>query len=256
MRLAFSRDTANVVDNLGLATEDKKKVAKIIEALTKHMEGAVNETVERRNFRKCRQHARETFDDYLVLLRELIKTCHYCTDECVSKVLRDQIIEGFQDGDTVEELLRQKKLSLEQTIQICRAHESARHQREEIKGSRVALNVTSAYKAKKKSVNLDRPIAARKQPTHEHQRTCGRCGNAHGKYPENCPAFNKTCNKCKKPGHFASHCRTKNPRINELQQPNDNTLTHKQLFAIYAMQGVGRTPTVDVLVQGPMVQRI
>ena len=142
-------------------------------------------------------------------------------------------------------------MSLEQTIQICRAQESARHQREEIKGSRVALNVTSAYKAKKKPVNLDRPIAARKQPTHEHQRTCGRCGNAHGKYPENCPAFNKTCNKCKKPGHFASHCRTKNPRIKGLQQPNDNTLTNKQLFAIYAMQGVGRTPTVDVLVQGP-----
>ena len=100
-------------------------------------------------------------------------------------------------------------------------------------------------------MNLDRPIAARKQPTHEHQRTCGRYGNAHGKHPENCPAFNKTCNKCKKPGHFASHCHTKNPRINELQQPNDNALTHKQLFAIYAMQGVRRTPTVDVLVQGP-----
>ena len=148
MRLAFSRDkanAANVVDNLGLATEDMKKVAKIIEALTKHTEGAVNETVERRNFRKRRQHARETFDDYLVSLRELIKTCHYCTYECVSKVLRDQIIEGLQDGDTVEELLRQKKLSLEQTIQICRAHESARHQRKEIKGSRVAPSVTSAY---------------------------------------------------------------------------------------------------------------
>ena len=66
LRLAFSRDTANVADNLGLATEDKKKVAKIIEALTKHMEGAVNETAERQNFRKRRQHARETFDDYLV----------------------------------------------------------------------------------------------------------------------------------------------------------------------------------------------
>ena len=153
LRLAFSRDTANFVDNLGLATEDKKKVAKIIDALTKHMEGAVNETVERRNFCKRRQHAHETFDDYLVSLRELIKTFQYCTDACVSKVLRDQIIEGLQDGDTVEELLRQKKLSLEQTIQICRAHESARHQREEIKGSHVALNITSAYKAKKKAVN-------------------------------------------------------------------------------------------------------
>ena len=251
LRLAFTRDTANVVDNLGLIAEDKKKVTKIIEALTKHMEGAINETVERRNFRKRRQHARESFDDYLVALRELVKTCRYCTDDCVSKILRDQIIEGLQDGDTIEELLRQKKLSLEQTIQICRAHESAKNQREEIKGSRAALNVTSAYKAKKKSTNRDRPMAARKQLTHEQQRTCGRCGSAHGNLPQNCPAFNKTCNKCHKLGHFASLCRTKNLRMNELRQPNQDTSTTKQLFAIYAMQGVERTPTVDVLVQGP-----
>ena len=71
-----------------------------------------------------------------------------CTDDCVSKILRDQIIEDLQNGDTIEKLRRQKKLSLEQTIQICRAHESATNQREEIKGSRAALNVTSAYKAK------------------------------------------------------------------------------------------------------------
>ena len=200
------------------------------------MEGAINETVERRNFRKRRQHARESFDDYLVALRELVKTCRYCTDDCVSKILRDQIIEGLQDGDTIEELLRQKKLSLEQTIQICRAHESAKNQREEIKGSHAAINVTSTYKAKKKPTNRDRPMAARKQLTHEQQRTCGRCGCGHGNLPQNCPAFNKTCNKCHKLGHFASLSRTKNLRINELRLSNQDTSTTKQLFAIYAVQ--------------------
>ena len=112
------------------------------------MGGTVDETMERRNFRKRRQHARESIDDYLVALRKLVETCRYCTDDCVSKILRDQIIEDLQNGDTIEKLRRQKKLSLEQTIQICRAHESATNQREEIKGSRAALNVTSAYKAK------------------------------------------------------------------------------------------------------------
>jgi len=88
LRLAFFRDTAYVVDNLGLAAEDKKKVTKIIDALKNHMEGSVNETVERRNFRQHRQQPRESFDDFLVALRDLIRTCNYCADDCMSKVLK------------------------------------------------------------------------------------------------------------------------------------------------------------------------
>jgi len=141
-------------------------------------------------------------------------------------------MEGAYDGDTIEELLRQKKLSLEQTIQICRAHESARHQREEIKGSRDALNVTSAYKAQKKQ---NRPIAARKPVAHESQRTCKRCGNTHNSNPGKCPAYNKTCNKCKKLGHFASQCHTKHTGLNELKQPNEMVAANQQSYSIYAM---------------------
>ena len=127
LRLAFSRETASVVNNLGLPEEDKKKIDKIIQALKVHVEGAVNETVERRNFRKRRQHTQESFDDFLVSLRDLIKTCSYCAaDDCVNRALRDQIIEGLQDGDTIEELLRQKDLTLDkspnvQSTRICKA---------------------------------------------------------------------------------------------------------------------------------------
>ena len=42
------------------------------------MQGGVNETVERRNFRKRRQNQEESFDDFLV------KTYSYCTDACVN----------------------------------------------------------------------------------------------------------------------------------------------------------------------------
>ena len=88
LRLAFSRETASVVDKLGLPEEDKKKIDKIIQALKVHVEGAVNETVERRNFRKRRQHTQESFDDFLFALRDLIKTCNYCAaDDCVNKAL-------------------------------------------------------------------------------------------------------------------------------------------------------------------------
>ena len=38
-------------------------------------------------------------------------------------------------------------------------------------------------------------------------RVCSRCECSHP--PHQCPAFGKTCNKCKKVGHFSDVCRTK-----------------------------------------------
>ena len=64
LRLAFSRDTVTVIDNLGLTDEDRKKVDKIVEALKTHLQGAVNKTLEQRNFRKRRQHKPESFDNF------------------------------------------------------------------------------------------------------------------------------------------------------------------------------------------------
>ena len=147
LRLAMCRETANVVGNLGLPEEDRRKVDQVIAALKIHVAGSVNETVERRNFRKRKQYPRESFDDYMIALRELVKTCNYCSEDSLNIALRDQIIEGLQGGDTVEELLRQKRLTLDQTLQICRAHESARHQREAIKSSHATINRTSTFKS-------------------------------------------------------------------------------------------------------------
>ena len=155
LRLTFLRDTATVIDNLGLPAEDRKKIDKIIQALRDHMRGAINETVERRNFRKRRQNQHESFNDYMVASRDLVKTCCYCFNACVNNALRDQIIEGLLDGDTVEELLRQKNINLVRTMQICRVHEAAKQQREETKGGHQTIAAMSSYKSKSsKTVSL------------------------------------------------------------------------------------------------------
>jgi len=49
-------------------------VSPIIAALKKYVDGHINETVERRNFRRRFQQPGESFDNYLVSLRELVKT--------------------------------------------------------------------------------------------------------------------------------------------------------------------------------------
>ena len=94
-----------VKQNLGLSETESKRVDSIIHALKRYVDGHVNETVERRNFHKRMQQVGELFDDFLVSLRELVKTCNFCSDDCINKTIRDQIIEGLLDTNTAEDFL-------------------------------------------------------------------------------------------------------------------------------------------------------
>ena len=135
LQLCFSRETLNVVDNLGLTAAEKTDQAQIIAALKRHVDGRINETIERRNFRRRTQEVGECFDDFLVSLRELTKTCNFCNNDCLQKALRDQIIEGLLDGEIIQELLQVKDLTLDQAITMCRGLEAAKKSRHEVQGS-------------------------------------------------------------------------------------------------------------------------
>ena len=101
LTLCLSRETLAIVNNLGLSVEQRKDVDTIIRAIKHHIDGQINESVERRNLRSRRQQTGESFDDFLVALRELTKTCNFCSDQCAKKNIRDQIIEGLIDKDTI-----------------------------------------------------------------------------------------------------------------------------------------------------------
>ena len=129
LMLCFSRDTLSIVQNLGLTEEENGNVASIIRAVKRYVDGQVNETVERRYFRKRTQQVGESFDDFLVSLRELVKTCNFCSDACTSKNIRDQIIDGLLDADTTEDLLQEADLTLAKAVSKCQAQEAAKKQR-------------------------------------------------------------------------------------------------------------------------------
>ena len=46
-------------------------------------------------------------------------TCKFCADNCSQKSVRDQLIEGLLDGDVVEDLLKDKELTLADTLSRC-----------------------------------------------------------------------------------------------------------------------------------------
>ena len=110
LSLCFSRETLAIVQNLGLTGNERKDMTAIIEAdeaLQSYVDGHLNKTVKRRNFCRHKQQLRETFDDFLITLRELAKSCKFCSEMCTEKNIWDQAIEGVYDGDTVEDLLQE-----------------------------------------------------------------------------------------------------------------------------------------------------
>ena len=135
LTLCLSPETLAVVNNLGLTEEQKRDSDAIITAIKRHIDGQLNESVERSNLRRHTQQSSESFDDFLVTLCEMAKTCNFCSNQYSQKNIWDQIIEGTPDGDTVEQLLKQPDLTLEAAITICRAQEAAKKQRREMSDS-------------------------------------------------------------------------------------------------------------------------
>ena len=68
LTLCFTQETLTIVENLGLSEDKQKSVATIIAAIKCYIEGYINESIERRNFRQRIQQPGETFDDFLVSL--------------------------------------------------------------------------------------------------------------------------------------------------------------------------------------------
>ena len=86
LMLCLSRETLAAVHNLGLSEAQMKKPSAIIEAMQKYVNGYINETMEHHKFRRRTQQQGETFDNYLISLRELTKMCIFYSDACVQKV--------------------------------------------------------------------------------------------------------------------------------------------------------------------------
>ena len=188
LQLCFSRETLNIVENLGLTETERQDQARIIAALKQHVDGRINETIERRNLRRRIQQIGESVDDYLVSLRELAKTCNFCNNDCLHKAIRDQIIKGLSDGEIIQELLQVKDLTLDQAITKCRGLEAAKKSRSEIQGTP--------------------DLNAARTPQPPFKTTCTGCGSqTHDGGRKNCPAYGQPCHNCGKVGHFSRICR-------------------------------------------------
>ena len=116
-------------------------------------------------------------------MKKLSNTCEY--RELCSSLLIDRLICGIRDDTLRERLLRQKDLTLDKAIQMCKSAEL------------ISAQVTAIKPT-------DNAVMEVHQVENEHViKSCKFCGGSHTYGKIHCPAARKKCDTCDKIGHFA-----------------------------------------------------
>ena len=163
---------------------------------------------ERAKFYQRSQQMGESVEAFVRALYDLATHCRFGAME--SENIRDRLICGMLDKELSQKLqLEQDDLTLDRTIEMSRHSEMVKGQNE------AAANEVrvKSKKYKKKKSHQKSEKGFKSQSTSKQGKPsagkCGRCGYIHrSASPDACPAIGKTCNKCKKVGHFESVCRT------------------------------------------------
>ncbi|KAL6490120.1 hypothetical protein MHYP_G00004650 [Metynnis hypsauchen] len=176
----------------GEDTEARTTVKKMIEMLDEHCSPKVNETVETYRFFVRNQGQDESIEKYVTDLKSLASTCNF--GQIKESLIRDRIVCGTNNAVLRERLLREDKLTLDKCVQLCRATELSRENRQTLEGRAV------------EEVHVIRKYASKDR---DNEISCKFCGKRHERNKKKCPAFGKKCMKCGRDNHFAAMCKTR-----------------------------------------------
>ena len=189
----------------GLSFETPEQKATLKDIITKFEQftiGETNETYERYVFNSRNQEPGETIDTYVTHLRTLAQTCNFC--ECLhDSLIRDRIVFGVNNNQSRKKLLQQRKLTLNNCIDICRSTEATASKLKTIN----ATIATEEVHALKYNTRKPRNFKNDTNTPSKHRNTCKFCDGDHPFQKEKCPAWGQKCRNCGARNHFAKCCR-------------------------------------------------
>ena len=176
----------------------ERNLKAVLDAFEHYCQPLRNTAFERYRFNLRGQKPGEQFEQYVTALRQLALRCDF-ENITPDQILRDRIMFGITDNKVRDRLLREKSLTLERTLEICRAHEISSAQQKEVgkinDSSIHAVGRRPGWKPKEKPGRQTGWIT-----------DCKFCGRNHKKIKEECAAYGKTCNACKRLNHFKLKC--------------------------------------------------
>ena len=206
-------DALRVYNGFDFQTPDEERtVDEVLDRFDQFAIGEVNESYERFVFNNRGQNEGETFENFHTAIRSLIRTCNYC-DNCVESILRDRIVVGVRDADTQTTLLKERKLTLQRAIDICKSAENASTRGRALRPDTVH-KVEPSYQHRPRKYNPGKGNQPTRSADKEHdtERKCKFCGRTHPMKKELCPAWGQSCKSCNEKNHFALRCPNRDRR--------------------------------------------
>lgn len=165
--------------------DEQKSLAKIKKCFEDYCSPKKNVIFERFKFNSIVQKEAQPFDNFVTELRKAVQSTEYPEPD---SMVRDRIVMGIFDKTTQERLLREPNLTLERSINFCRAVEISKSQSKALQNEAEISYVKSNVRK-----------------TNNEEKPCRACGYNHP--PRKCPAIRKTCAKCQGQNHFAKMCK-------------------------------------------------
>ena len=181
---------------------DKNDPEKLFEKLQSYCNPRSNEVLESHRFWKLPYQ--DPFDSFLTDLKTRAASCNFKEPD---RMMRDKIVFTVT-GKLQELLLREDKLTLERTIQVCRAYEQSNRQVKELREATLKVNKIqkSTDKHSKRKPEKRKEIPKTKQTQFE-RKDCEFCGYKHEPGKSKCPAWGKRCEQCGGRNHFKAKCK-------------------------------------------------
>ncbi|XP_071577996.1 uncharacterized protein [Temnothorax nylanderi] len=198
--------------NFQLTEEEKDTTENVLKLIEARLTTANKNVIyDRYLFNTAIQQQDESFDNYLIRLKKLVKNCEY--EQFQDDLLRDRIVVGIKDNALKRKLMAKIDLTLKTATKICRVHEITEKQVNSMQIDEKVLSTVNKINKDKGATNKSK--------------LCRYCGNAHAFVKGACPAFGKICKFCKKKNHTEKVCRKKRQ-----SNPKDGSLVANIKFYI------------------------
>ncbi|CAI9726762.1 Hypothetical predicted protein [Octopus vulgaris] len=205
--------------------DEEMNLQTVIEKFDAYCEPRKNITFLRHKFFTCGQAEHQKFDEYVVELRQKAQQCEF--GNLTDSLTKDILICGIRDMRLRERLLREPNLDLQKTIQAGQSAEQTRLQsrilnatsetrdneisrvysQHDRKGAKTQITRHMQSRHQNEQGGSDRKPAKFQALSQHYVTNCHYCGYNHKR--NKCPAFHKTCEKCKKQGHYAKMCKSR-----------------------------------------------
>ncbi|XP_033730104.1 uncharacterized protein K02A2.6-like [Pecten maximus] len=218
-------EAENIVKSFGMSAADMKKYTVVSARFNGYFITRRNTIFERAKFNHRKQNEGEAADSFITALYGLVEHCEY--GQLRDEMIRDRIVVGIRDSKLSEKLQLDATLTLEKAVAQVRQSEAVKKQQTVVRDSVVTTTTPSSsvdalsknskkgYKHHGSKRQYDKSHTSKFQG--QANQECQRCGFKHRK--DKCPAFNATCRKCSKKGHFEKKCRT---TLSEIEQYKDD----------------------------------